>query len=432
MSIDVKVPVFPESVEEGTIMAWHKQVGEAVQADEKIAEIETDKVILEVIAATAGVLEEVRKPEGASVAGSEVIGRIAEGSETAAAPPPKPESEPDPEPKAEPVPEPPPTEKPAAAMPVPSAEPAGAFPAVAAIGPAARKLIQENGLDPSQIRGSGRRGQITKTDVLNYVATQSASSPAAPAPTAAAAPLPSSPTADGSPDRREERVPMSRLRARIAERLVEAQQTAAILTTFNEVDMKPVMDLRNRYKKEFEQAHGVRLGFMSFFVKASIEALRKFPTVNGSIEGQDLIYHSYYDIGIAVSSPRGLVVPILRDADQLSYAEVEAGIRELGEKAAENRLALDDLQGGTFTLSNGGVFGSMLSTPILNPPQSAILGMHAINQRPVAVDGQVEIRPVMFLALSYDHRMIDGREAVSFLVTIKNLLEDPARLLLQV
>jgi 2-oxoglutarate dehydrogenase E2 component (dihydrolipoamide succinyltransferase) len=436
MSTEIKVPVFPESVEEGSIMAWHRQVGETVRADEKIAEIETDKVVLEVIAAADGVLEEILKQEGDTVTGGEVIGRLGEGDGAAPATPDSRQTpEPAPAPAPEPQPEAPP---PREATPAPQPEPATAPPpaqetaaATAAIGPAARKLIQEKGLDVSRIAGSGRHGQITKADVAQYLADRE--QPSAPPPS----PPPAAPAAVAPPPRedagrRDQREPMSRLRARIADRLVEAQRTAAILTTFNEVDMKPVMDLRNRYKKEFEQAHAVKLGFMSFFVTAAIAALRKYPSVNASIEGQDIVYHHYYDIGIAVSSPRGLVVPILRDAERMSFAEIEAGIRDLGERAAANRLTLEDLQGGTFTISNGGVFGSMLSTPILNPPQSAILGMHAIRERPVAVNGQVEIRPVMYLALSYDHRIIDGREAVSALVTMKDMLEDPARLLLQV
>ena len=443
MSTDIKVPVFPESVEEGTIMTWHKKVGDAVQADETIAEIETDKVVLEVIAAAAGVVEEILKEAGDSVGSAEVIGRLGEGEESKTPTPAK-ESEPDPQPQSRPEsakgselePE---RASPKEEPPALSSESAGE--AAAAIGPAARKLIQEKGLDASSIPGSGRHGQITKTDVMNYLADREkpsppppSASPSTPRAEPTAPPAPPAPGGRGGDDtpRRDERVPMSRLRARIAERLVEAQQTAAILTTFNEVDMQPVMDLRNRYKKEFEQTHGVRLGFMSFFVKASIEALRRFPSVNASIEGQDIVYHHYYDIGIAVSSPRGLVVPILRDAHRMSCAQIESSVRDLGERAAANRLALEDLQGGTFTISNGGVFGSMLSTPILNPPQSAILGMHAIKERPVAIQGQVQIRPVMYLALSYDHRIIDGREAVSALVTIKDMLEDPARLLLQV
>ena len=403
MSIEIKAPTFPESVADGTVATWHKQPGEAVSADELIVDIETDKVVLEVVAPADGVIKEIVKGEGETVLSDEVIAHFEAGAAGAAAP---------------------------AAAEAPAAAPAGDADKV---GPAARKLIDENGLDASQIPGTGKNGGITKEDVVNYMANKAATPApapaAAPATPAAAAPAVSVDTGA----RVEKRVPMTRLRATIAKRLVEAQQNAAMLTTYNEVNMKPVMDLRKQYKDLFEKTHnGTRLGFMSFFVKAATEALKRFPAVNASIDGNDMVYHGYQDIGVAVSTERGLMVPVLRDTDQMGLAEVEATIADFGKRGREGKLGMEDMQGGTFTITNGGVFGSLMSTPILNPPQTAILGMHKIQERPMAVNGQVVILPMMYLALSYDHRMIDGKEAVQFLVTIKDLLEDPARMLLDV
>jgi len=398
MSIEVRVPSLPESVADATVLAWHKQPGEQVAREEHLVDLETDKVVLEVVAPADGVQGEISAAQGAVVQAGDLLGLIREGVEAGGA-------------KAVPA----PTYAPAA---TPSAPPPG---------PAARRLAKELELDTANIQGSGPEGRVTKADVLQH--QEQGPREAQEEPVAAAQPE-SVPAPEG--ERPEQRVPMTRLRARIAERLIQAQQNAAILTTFNEVDMQPVMELRNRYKSQFEQRHEVKLGFMSFFVTAAVEALKRFPVVNASVDGSDIIYHGYYDIGIAVSSPRGLVVPVLRDCDRLGFAGIEQGIRDLGTKARDGSLSYDELSGGTFSITNGGIFGSMLSTPILNPPQSAILGMHAIKERPVAVDGQVVIRPVMYLALSYDHRIIDGAEAVRFLVTIKEALEDPARLLLQV
>jgi 2-oxoglutarate dehydrogenase E2 component (dihydrolipoamide succinyltransferase) len=405
MATDITVPVFPESVTEGTILTWHKQPGEKVARDDLLAEIETDKIVFEVPAPADGVLAEIKAPVGATVKSGEVLGRLdMSAAGTAAASKPA-------------------TEKPAS-KPTPPAM------------PAAKRIMQEQGIDERKISGSGKGGRILKEDVLKHVdATEPmpvVSVPEAKPKPKPAAPAPASPPAMPVGARPQKRVPMSRLRKRIAERLVEAQHTAAILTTFNEVNMQPVMELRARHRERFEKEHGVRLGFMSFFIKASIEALRHFPEVNASIDGEDVVYHGFYDIGIAVSSPRGLVVPVLHDADRLTMAEIESRIRDFGERAQNARLTLEEITGGTFTITNGGVFGSLLSTPILNPPQSAILGMHRIQDRPVADNGQVVIRPIMNLALSYDHRLVDGREAVQFLVMIKELLEDPARLLLEV
>ena len=403
MSIEIKAPTFPESVADGTVATWHKQPGEAVSADELIVDIETDKVVLEVVAPADGVIKEIVKGEGETVLSDEVIAHFEAGAAGAAAP---------------------------AADAAPAAAPAGDADKV---GPAARKLIDENGLDASQIPGTGKNGGITKEDVVNFMANKPAA--AAPAP-AAAAPAPAAAAPAVSVDsgaRVEKRVPMTRLRATIAKRLVEAQQNAAMLTTYNEVNMKPVMDLRKQYKDLFEKTHnGTRLGFMSFFVKAATEALKRFPAVNASIDGNDMVYHGYQDIGVAVSTDRGLMVPVLRDTDQMGLAEVEATIADFGKRGREGKLGMEDMQGGTFTITNGGVFGSLMSTPILNPPQTAILGMHKIQERPMAVNGEVVILPMMYLALSYDHRMIDGKEAVQFLVTIKDLLEDPARMLLDI
>lgn len=406
MAIEIKAPTFPESVADGTVATWHKKPGEAVKRDELLVDIETDKVVLEVVAPADGVLAEILKNEGDTVLSEEVIARVEEGAAAAAAP----------------------AAQPAAAS-APAAAPAAGGEEDPILAPAARKIAEENGIDPATLVGTGKGGRITKEDAVAAVEAKK-SGAAAPAakPAAAAAPVV---TAAG--DRTEKRVPMTRLRAKVAERLVEAQSSMAMLTTFNEVNMKPIMDLRSKYKDMFEKKHnGVRLGFMSFFVKAATEALKRFPEVNASIDGRDIVYHGYFDVGIAVSSPRGLVVPILRDADALTMPDIERAIADFGQQAEEGSLGIEDLTGGTFTISNGGVFGSLLSTPIINPPQSAILGMHRIQERPVAEDGEVVIRPMMYLAVSYDHRLVDGREAVQFLVTIKDMLEDPTRLLLEV
>src|SRR5712692_13663 len=410
MLIEIKVPQLSESVAEATLLAWHKKVGEAVKRDENLIDIETDKVVLELPAPADGVLAKIIKGDGSTVKADEVIATLdTEGRASAAAPAAA-------QVKAAPATAP-------AAIPAPSSAPAM---------PSARKIAEEKGVDTAAIAGSGRGGRVTKADVLE----QAAKAPAAPATPAPAAkpPLPQ-PPAPVSVDqilsgRPEQRVPMSRLRARIAERLVQSQSTAAILTTFNEVNMQQVVELRKKYQERFEKEHGVRLGFMSFFVKASVHALKKYPIVNASIDGNDIVYHGYFDIGVAVGSPRGLVVPILRDADPMSFSEVEEKIADFGKRAQDGKLTIEELTGGTFTISNGGVFGSMLSTPIINPPQSAILGVHATRERPVAENGQVVIRPVNYLALSYDHRIVDGREAVLSLVAMKEALEDPARLLL--
>ena len=415
---DVAVPAFPESVTDGTLVAWRKKPGDVVKRGEVLADVETDKVVFEVPASDDGVLEEILVPEGTTVTSGQLIGRLGPaGAKPAAAQPA--ENRPAPA-EAKPAPGP---------APVRAAEPV--------VMPAARRAMAERGITRPPAAGSGKGGRVLKEDVLREAEAARAAEAPAPARTAepAAAPSPSAsavvelPTAAGRP---EKRVPMTRLRARIAERLVQAQHTAAILTTFNEINMQPVIELRNRYREAFEREHKIRLGFMSFFVKAAVEALRRFPEVNASIDGNDIVYHGYYDIGIAVASPRGLVVPILRDADRLDMAGIEQRIKEYSDKARDGTLALSDLTGGTFTITNGGIFGSLLSTPILNPPQSAILGMHKIEERPIAENGQVVIRPMMYVALSYDHRLIDGREAVRFLVTIKELIEDPARMLLGV
>jgi 2-oxoglutarate dehydrogenase E2 component (dihydrolipoamide succinyltransferase) len=407
MAIEIKAPTFPESVADGTVATWHKKPGDAVKRDELIVDIETDKVVLEVLATADGVLGAIVKNEGDTVLSDELLATIEEGGAAAA---------------------------PAAAAPAVAAT-ATAAPAAAAgdedaIGaPAARKLAEENGIALSSIKGTGKDGRVTKEDVVAAVeAKKSAPVAAKPAAPAAAAPVVTAPG-----DRTEKRVPMTRVRATVARRLVEAQSNMAMLTTFNEVDLTEVMALRSKYKDLFEKSHnGVRLGFMSFFVKAATEALKRFPAVNASIDGADIVYHGYADIGVAVSSDRGLVVPVLRNAESMSLAEIEGGIAAYGKKARDGKLSIDEMTGGTFTITNGGTFGSMLSTPIVNPPQAAILGMHNIIQRPVAINNQVVIRPMMYLALSYDHRLIDGKEAVTFLVTIKNLLEDPARLLLDI
>ena len=408
MRIEVKVPQLPESVAEATLVSWHRKAGDAVRRDENLIDVETDKVVLELPAPGDGTLVEVLQGDGATVKSNDVIAIIdteAKGAAVADAATAAPASAP----------------SPAAAKPSPGA------PAM----PAARKALAEAGMSASEVAGSGRGGRVTKGDVAAAVEAKAAAKPAETR--VAAKPAPAAPAvalsgALGS--RPEQRVPMSRLRQRVAERLVQSQSTAAILTTFNEVNMQPVIDLRNRYKDRFEKEHGVKLGFMGFFVKAAVHALRKYPLVNASIDGADIVYHGYYDIGIAVGSPRGLVVPILRDVDQLSIAEIEQRIADFGKRAQEGKLSVEELTGGTYTISNGGVFGSMLSTPIINPPQSAILGVHATRDRAVVENGQVVVRPINYLAQSYDHRIIDGREAVLSLVAIKDALEDPARLLL--
>jgi len=412
MLIEVKVPVLPESVAEATLVNWHKKAGDAVSRDENLIDIETDKVVLELPAPNAGVLTEIRKPDGSTVTAQEVIAVIDTDAKGASAAPSASAAAPAASAAPAPV-------TPAAAPAVPSA-PAGAL-------PAARKLMAEQGIGAGEVAGTGRGGRITKGDVLAAVETKAAA-PVARAPAPAAPPAVNLPPQLGA--RPEQRVPMSRLRQRVAERLLQSQSTAAILTTFNEVNMAPVIELRNRYKERFEKEHGVKLGFMGFFVKAAVHALRKYPLVNASIDGTDIVYHGYFDIGIAVGSPRGLVVPIIRDADQLSIADIEKQIADFGKRAQEGKLSVEELTGGTYTISNGGVFGSMLSTPIINPPQSAILGVHATRERAVVENGQVVVRPINYLAQSYDHRIIDGREAVLSLVAIKEALEDPARMLL--
>ncbi|MBS0321083.1 MAG: 2-oxoglutarate dehydrogenase complex dihydrolipoyllysine-residue succinyltransferase [Proteobacteria bacterium] len=425
MRIEVKVPQLPESVAEATLVNWHRKAGEAVKRDENLIDIETDKVVLELPAPADGVIAEVVKADGSTVTSNEVIAIIDTDAKGAAAPAGNGKAAPAAA-AAAPAPTPAPAPAKAPAAPAAAAKPA---PAAAEALPAARKMMAEQGLGAGDVEGTGRGGRITKGDVL------AAASGEAKAPAAAVAvrPAPSAPSVTLPPDlgnRPEQRVPMSRLRARVAERLVQSQSTAAILTTFNEVNMQPVIDLRNRYKERFEKEHGVKLGFMSFFVKAAVHALKKYPVVNASIDGGDIVYHGYFDIGIAVGSPRGLVVPILRDADQLSIAGIEKQIADFGKRAQDGKLTIEELTGGTFSISNGGVFGSMLSTPIINPPQSAILGIHATKERPVVENGQVVIRPINYLALSYDHRIIDGREAVLSLVAMKEALEDPARMLL--
>jgi 2-oxoglutarate dehydrogenase E2 component (dihydrolipoamide succinyltransferase) len=405
MSIEIKAPTFPESVADGTVATWHKKPGEAVKRDELIVDIETDKVVLEVVAPADGSIAEIIKGEGDTVLSNEVIARFVEGAAAGV-----------------PV---------AGAASAPVAAPAASAAPVAAsadklVNPAARKMAEENNVNTAVVSGSGKDGRVTKEDVANHLK----SAPATSAPAAAPAPVAA---IEAVGDRVEKRVPMTRLRKRIAERLLEASNTTAMLTTFNEVNMAPVMALRAKYKDQFEKAHnGSRLGFMSFFVKAAAEALRRFPAVNASIDNSDVVYHGYQDIGVAVSTDKGLVVPVLRNAENMSLATIENTIRDFGLRARDGKLGIEEMSGGTFTITNGGVFGSLLSTPILNLPQSAILGMHKIQERPMAVNGKVEILPMMYLALSYDHRLLDGKEAVQFLVTIKDLLEDPARILLEI
>jgi 2-oxoglutarate dehydrogenase E2 component (dihydrolipoamide succinyltransferase) len=412
MSIEIKVPALPESVTDATLVAWHKKAGEQVSRDENLVDLETDKVVLEVPAPANGVLQEIKVDDGATVTAGDVLAILAEGESAGAA-----AAEPE---QAEAA------EKPAQA----EVTPGQSAPATKAgkTSPAVRRLLEEHDLDATMVAGSGKDGRITKADVMGFLKAHETSDVTP----GDRAPAVEEMQAVVGLERNEQRVPMTRLRARIAERMVDAQHTAAMLTTFNEVDLTEVMALRSRYKDSFEKTHDVRLGFMSFFAKAAVEGLKKFPVVNASVEDNDIVYHNYYDIGIAVSTERGLMVPVLRDVDQMSFAQFEAELGAMATKAQEGSIGMDDLTGGTFTITNGGIFGSMLSTPILNPPQSAILGMHNIQQRPMVVDGEIKVRPMMYLAVTYDHRIIDGREAVQFLVTIKQQLEDPGRLLLQV
>jgi len=403
MSTEIKAPTFPESVADGTIATWHKQPGEQVSRDELIVDIETDKVVLEIVAPDDGVIESIIKQEGDVILSAEVIGTFTAGASGT-------------------------TTSESASQATPEESDSGTSASEIIMSPAAKKLVEENKLIPQAISASGKDGRLTKEDVVNHLATASK-----PAPAPAASPsAPTMPSVDLGP-RAEKRVPMTRLRASIARRLLDASQNTAMLTTFNEVNMKPLMDLRKQYKDIFEKTHnGTKLGFMSLFVKAAAEALKRFPAVNASIDGSEMVYHGYQDIGVAVSSEKGLVVPVLRDADTMSLATIESSIRTFGGKARDGKLTIEEMTGGTFTISNGGVFGSLMSTPILNPPQTAILGMHKIQDRPMAVNGEVVILPMMYLALSYDHRMIDGKEAVQFLVTIKEMIEDPARILLEI
>lgn len=391
-TIQIKVPVLPESVADASIATWHVQEGQAVSRDENLVDVETDKVVLEVVSPEDGIVTKIISPEGETVLGEQLIAEITVGGGSAA--------------------------------PAPAATEEAAS-SDDALSPSVRRLISEKGLDASKITGTGKSGRVTKEDVENFVKAQSAAPKAAPKASA-------TPSAQVLGERTQKRVPMTRLRKTIANRLLEAKNSTAMLTTFNEVNMKPIMDLRKQYKDVFEERHGARLGFMSFYVKAVVEALKRFPAVNASIDGDDIVYHNYFDVSIAVSTPRGLVTPVLRDCDKMNFAEIENGIRALAIKGRDGKLTVEEMQGGNFTVTNGGVFGSLLSTPIINLPQSAILGMHKIQDRPMAVDGKVEILPMMYLALSYDHRLVDGKESVGFLVTIKELLEDPTRLLLDV
>jgi 2-oxoglutarate dehydrogenase E2 component (dihydrolipoamide succinyltransferase) len=424
MTIEVRVPQLPESVADATLVSWHKQPGEAVARDENLVDLETDKVVLEVPAPVAGVISEIKLKDGTTVTSGQLLALIEEAATVPGASAPAVMAPAD-----------------GAAAPAQDAVRAAAPGALAAeaggkLSPAAKRVAEENKLDPKSLVGSGRDGRVSKSDVVNYLAAKdsppasrsSAVPPATQAAAEPASPAALKPSLKGS--RTEQRVPMTRLRARIAERMVQAQSTQALLTSFNEVDLHQVNELRARYKEAFEKQHGVKLGFMSFFSKACVEALRKFPAVNASVENNDIVYHDYFDIGVAVSTDRGLIVPVLRDADQLSFAEIEKSIGNFAARARAGTITMEELTGGTFTITNGGVFGSLLSTPIVNSPQSAILGMHKIQDRPVAVDGQVVVRPMMYIALTYDHRIIDGREAVQFLVTVKQCLEDPARMVL--
>ena len=453
MSIEVKVPQLPESVTDATLVAWHKKAGDAVRRDENLVDLETDKVVLEVPAPVDGVLKEIVANDGAVVTSGQVLARLEPGKagEAAAAPaakeppaaaakaaPPQaaPKAAPPPPPRAAPASVPKAAPQPAvttAATAAPAATAARSAASAGRMGPAVRKLVEEHDLDPAAISGSGREGRITKGDVLDYIADHQATTVGIEHDVLRQAGVENEPPApSGGASRDEHRVAMTRLRARIAERLLQAQAQAAMLTTFNEVDMTAVQALRQRYQEPFTAKHGIKLGFMSFFVKACVEALRQFPAVNASVDGSDIVYHEFFDIGVAVSTERGLVVPVLRNAETMSFGGVERSIRDFGERARKGTLEMQDLTGGTFTITNGGIFGSLMSTPILNPPQSGILGMHKIQERAVVVDGKVEARPMMYLALTYDHRIVDGREAVQFLVHVKDLLEDPARLLLEV
>jgi 2-oxoglutarate dehydrogenase E2 component (dihydrolipoamide succinyltransferase) len=443
VSIEVKVPQLPESVADATLVAWHKKAGDAVRREENLVDLETDKVVLEVPAPADGVIREIVANDGAVVTSGQLLAILEPGAAGAAAAPPATDKAPAPA-KAAPTPKPESAPLPRAAAPAaPAAAPAQARSSASAnkMGPAVRKLVEEHDLDPAAIAGSGREGRITKGDVLDYIADHQAThvgiehdvvsrAGAAKQPAQPAPPAPQ-PAGHGGA-RNEHRVAMTRLRARIAERLLEAQQQAAMLTTFNEVDMSAVMALRQRYQEQFTAKHGIKLGFMSFFVKASVEALRQFPVLNASVDGNDIVYHEFFDIGVAVSTDRGLVVPVLRNAEAMGLGGIEQNIRDFGERARKGALQMEELTGGTFTITNGGIFGSLMSTPILNPPQSGILGMHKIQERPVVVAGKIEARPMMYLALTYDHRIVDGREAVQFLVHVKDLLEDPARLLLEI
>ena len=423
MTIEVRVPQLPESVADATLVSWHKKPGDAVARDENLVDLETDKVVLEVPAPVAGVLKEIKLADGTTVTSGQVLAVIEEGAAAGV---------------------------PGASAPAIMAASSGATTAAkeaakpdgagaaasgaAKLSPAAKRVVEENKVDPSAVAGSGRDGRVSKSDVVNYLSGKdaaAASTPAAKAPSAVpAAKAPAAPAARGV--RAEQRVPMTRLRARIAERMVQAQATQALLTSFNEVDLQAVNELRGRYKDLFEKQYGVKLGFMSFFTKACVEALKKFPSVNASVEGNDIVYHEYFDVGVAVSTDRGLIVPVLRDADQLSFADIEKSIGNFAGRARAGTITMEELTGGTFTITNGGVFGSLLSTPIVNAPQSAILGMHKIQDRAVVIDGQVVVRPMMYVALTYDHRIIDGREAVTFLVRIKECIEDPSRLLFDI
>ena len=410
MTIEVRVPQLPESVADATLVAWHKKPGDSVARDENLVDLETDKVVLEVPAPSGGVLKEIKLSDGTTVTSGQLLAIIEEGA----------------------------TAVPGASAPAIMAAASGATVPAGKLSPAAKRVAEENQIDPKAVAGSGRDGRVSKTDVVNYLSNKDAAAPA-PAQTSAPAAKPPQqfvpPTSGGVAARgarAEQRVPMTRLRARIAERMVQAQSTQALLTSFNEVDLKAVNELRARYKDTFEKQHGVKLGFMSFFAKACVEALKKFPSVNASVDGNDIVYHEYFDIGVAVSTDRGLIVPVLRDADVLSFADIEKSIGNFASRARAGSITMEELTGGTFTITNGGVFGSLLSTPIVNAPQSAILGMHKIQDRPVVVDGQIVVRPMMYIALTYDHRIIDGREAVQFLVTVKQCLEDPARMVLHV
>ena len=422
MTIEVRVPQLPESVADATLVSWHKQPGEAVARDENLVDLETDKVVLEVPAPMAGVISEIKFKDGATVTSGQLLALIEEAATVPGASAPAVMAPADG--AAAPA-------QDAVRAAVPGVPTAGSSAPEAGgkLSPAAKRVVEENKVDPKSLVGSGRDGRVSKSDVVNYLAAKDVPAPAAqPAVAAPVAPMALRPSPKGG--RIEQRVPMTRLRARIAERMVQAQSTQALLTSFNEVDLHLVNELRARYKEPFEKQHGVKLGFMSFFTKACVEALRKFPAVNASVENNDIVYHDYFDIGVAVSTDRGLIVPILRDADQLSFAEIEKSIGNFAARARAGTITMEELTGGTFTITNGGVFGSLLSTPIVNSPQSAILGMHKIQERPVAVGGQVVVRPMMYIALTYDHRIIDGREAVQFLVTVKQCLEDPARMVL--